>query len=64
MTKTKEQMLYTVPRNTRILVGDMEVDFHHIDGAYSYCTDDNGNVIHLFATTPVSIIGRMKKEGM
>lgn len=54
--------LYDVPRNNRIklvsdtLSSDMELNFHHIDGMYSYCTDDDGNVIHLAAWTEVEIV--------
>jgi len=59
--------LYEVPRNTDIDVslnnfidedtgGKIEtVHFHHIDGAYSYCTW-NGKVIHLSASTEVKIL--------
>lgn len=48
--------LYDVPRNTRIRVDDMELNFHHIDGMYSYCTDDDGGVFHLAAWTEVEIV--------
>jgi hypothetical protein len=34
----------------------MEVNFHHLDGAYSYCTDDEGNPVHLAVWTPVEIV--------
>jgi hypothetical protein len=34
----------------------LEVKFHHLDGAYSYCTDENGNAINLAVWTPVEII--------
>jgi hypothetical protein len=34
----------------------LEVKFHHLDGAYSYCTDENGSAINLAAWTPVEII--------
>lgn len=51
--------LYDVPRNTRIVVTDGDdkyfYHFHHIDGAYSYCKDDDGNVVHLAAWTEVEI---------
>lgn len=51
--------LYDVPRNTRIKTlteEQLNLNFHHIDGAYSYCTDDEGNVYHLAAWTPVEIV--------
>ena len=62
--------LYDVPRNTRIKVvvenkvppgapqiakGE-ELNFRSIDGMYSYCTRDNGEVVHLAAWTEVEII--------
>lgn len=48
--------LFDLPRNTRIKLesGD-EINFHHIDGMYSYCTDDEGNVVHLAAWTEAEI---------
>lgn len=62
--------LYKVPRNTRIrLIEDTkappdiggyaegtELNFHHIDGMYSYCKDDEGNVYHPAAWTEVEIV--------
>lgn len=52
--------LYDVPRNTRIVVKDSDgnpypLAFHHLDGMYSYCKDDAGNVVHLAAWTEVEI---------
>jgi hypothetical protein len=48
--------LYEVPRNSRIILNEgEELNFHHIDGIFSYCTDDNGNIIHLSASTDVKI---------
>ena len=62
--------LYDVPRNTRIKVvvedkvppgapqikeGE-ELNFRSIDGMYSYCTRDNGEVVHLVAWTEVKIL--------
>ena len=59
--------LYDVPRNSRIKVvvkdkvppaapqineGE-ELNFKHLDGMYSYCTRDNGEVVHLAAWTEV-----------
>ncbi len=50
--------LYEVPRNTTIKVVDTDlvVFFYHIDGMYSYCTDMNGRVVHLSASTEVEIV--------
>ena len=48
--------LYEVPRDTRVVLPNgIEVDFHHIDGMYSYCVDDDGDVIHLAAWTEVTV---------
>jgi len=57
--------LYNVPTNSRIkvIVEDEaqiqhveELNFKHIDGMYSYCTRDNGDVLHLAAWTDVEVI--------
>lgn len=62
--------LYNVPRNSRIKVlsdikvppgapeikvGD-ELNFRSIDGMYSYCTTDAGQVVHLVAWAEVEIV--------
>jgi hypothetical protein len=51
--------LYEVTRDTRIKVGDVELTFISIDGMYSYCTTDDGEVVHLAAWTEVEVL---KKE--
>jgi hypothetical protein len=50
--------LYDVPRYSRVRIdgGILEFEFDHIDGMYSYCTDDERNVVHLPAWTPVEIV--------
>jgi hypothetical protein len=56
--------LYDVPRKSRIKVEGLtvngtlteEINFYHIDGMYSYCTTDEGNIIHLPATTECKLI--------
>jgi hypothetical protein len=62
--------LYEVPRHTRVrLVPEIDVHipmdsglpvdefmFHHIDGMYSYCVTDAGEVVHPAAWTEVEII--------
>ena len=54
--------LYVVPRNTRIkIVGEFtgeEFLFHHIDGMYSYCTTQSGDVVHISASTDVEIVDK------
>ena len=59
-TKERKMKLYDVPRNTRIKVGDRELNFHRIDGAYSYCTTDKGEPVHLAAWTEVEIVEEKK----
>ena len=62
--------LYDVPRNSKIRVlGDIKIppaaqnieeqevlNFSHVDGMYSYCTRDNGEVVHLVAWAEVEIV--------
>jgi hypothetical protein len=58
--------LYEVPSDTRVRVIDeeykkengkyLEVTFHHLDGMYSFCKDDNDNVVHLAVWTKVQIV--------
>jgi hypothetical protein len=51
--------LYEVPRRSRVKTEDgYEFNFDHIDGMYSYCTDDDGNVVHLMAWTEVEIVAK------
>ena len=49
--------LYHVPNYSTIKLPDGTVlNFHHIDGMYSYCTDDKGNVAHIAAWADVEIV--------
>jgi antirestriction protein len=49
--------LYDVPRNTMIVLpNSLVVKFHHIDGMYSVCTDAEGDLWHIAATTEVEIV--------
>ena len=62
--------LYDVPRNSKIKVlGNIKVPpaapkiskddvltFSHIDGMYSYCTTEAGEVVHLVAWADVEVI--------
>ena len=66
--------LYDVPNNSRIGVLHLglkyeesgerieELDFYHVDGMYSYCKDDKGNVIHLSCTSEVEILHSLDKK--
>ncbi len=47
--------LYEVPRNTWIKVAGIRFLFHHIDGMYSLCIDEQGSIINLAASTEVEI---------
>lgn len=39
--------LYSVPRNTYVLLDNEYFFFDHIDGMYSFCLDMNNNIIHI-----------------
>ena len=60
--------LYEVPKNSRIRIEGLEVNgvlteelnFHHVDGMYSYCTTDNNEVVHLNASAECEIIEQNK----
>ena len=54
--------LYDAPFKSRIRVGDMEFNFSHLDGMYSYCTDDQGVVWHIAAWEEVEVIGEANHE--
>ncbi len=55
--------LYEIPEESKIKVtvsdGSGEnareemITFHHLDGMYSYCTTENGEAVHLSASTPM-----------
>lgn len=54
--------LYDVPRNTFIRVKDHDYNdivllFSHIDGMFSYCVNEAGDVLHLAAWSDVEIVG-------
>ena len=62
--------LYNVPRGSRIQILDEakvpigglmpevgeELNFKNVDGMYSYCTRDNGDIVHLVAWAKVKIL--------
>ncbi len=52
--------LYEVERNSKIVLKDDEgneikLNFHRLDGMYSYCTDQDGNPIHIAAWAEVEV---------
>jgi hypothetical protein len=64
--------LFEVKHNSRISVDGLaindkpvrEFNFHHVDGMYSYCTTDDGDVFHLLATTECTIIREGNNENI
>lgn len=58
MSKSLKQVmkLYELPRESKLVVPvsdgkDHEATFHHIDGAYSLITLEDGTAVHLHANT-------------
>lgn len=47
--------LYDVPPRTFIRFEGVRYFFEHVDGMYSYCLDESGNVVHLIAWAEVNI---------
>lgn len=43
------------PSGIGVEVGD-ELNYNHIDGMYSYCTRDDGTLVHLVAWAEVEVI--------
>ena len=70
--------LYEAPNNSRIrIIGDIkvppaapqltegqELNFRSIDGMYSYCTTDSGEVVHLVAWAEVELINTKEKGNL
>lgn len=62
-----KELLYNLGRNKRIKIEGLKSDkgligefnFHHVDGMYSLCTDDEGNTFHLKADTLVEVVGNL-----
>ena len=56
--------LYELPRDVRIRTEDgIELNFYNVDGMYSFCKTDAGEVVHLVAWTEVELIEEQKDEG-
>jgi hypothetical protein len=54
--ETNTVKLYDVPKGSRIKFFGEELTFHHLDGMYSYCTLENGDVVHLACYAPVEVL--------
>ena len=54
--------LYEIPRDSKILCkcsdGSKSIIFHRLDGMYSFCTTEKGNVVHLDASTNLVSVGK------
>ena len=48
--------LYEVPPRTWIKIAGEKIFFDHLDGMYSYCLDEGGNVVHINANAEVEVI--------
>ncbi len=54
--------LYDVPRNTKVKIGDVVLDFKHVDGMYSKCYTEDGKLVHPAAWTEVEIVKETENE--
>jgi len=55
--------LYEVPKYSTIKLTDGTVlNFHHIDGMYSYCTDSEGRPRHIAAWADVEIVSHYEQK--
>ena len=50
--------LYEVKPRTWIKIDNEKIFFDHIDGMYSYCLDEGGNVVHINANAEVEVIDK------
>ena len=46
----------TAPPDAREINLGERIKFHHVDGMYSFCHDENGDVVHLPAWQEVEVI--------
>lgn len=66
MSKTKQPAkrlrLWDLPEGAKIICqtsdGSSFIIFHHVDGMYSYCKSEKGEVVHLNAGAPVKKKGK------
>lgn len=45
--------LFEIEKGSKIKWDGEIITFQHLDGMYSYCTLENGDVVHLSAMTPL-----------
>ena len=50
--------LYQVKPKSWIKIDGEKIFFDHLDGMYSYCLDEGGNVVHINASAEVEVIGK------
>ncbi len=48
--------LYEVPPNSKIKIGELILNFKHVDGMYSLCYTEDGRRVHPAAFTEVEVI--------
>ena len=48
--------LYQVKPKSWIKIDGEKIFFDHLDGMYSYCLDEGGNVVHINASAEVEVI--------
>ena len=53
--------LYEVPPRTWIKIDGEKIFFDHIDGMYSYCLDEGGNVVNINASAEVELLGEINE---
>lgn len=48
--------LYEAPNNCKVVLDSgIELNFHSIDGMFSMCTDDDGNVYYIPTDTEITV---------
>ena len=50
--------LYEVKPKSWIKIAGEKIFFDHLDGMYSYCLDEGGNVVHINASAEVEVIDK------
>lgn len=56
LDRTGGMKLLDVQRGSRIRIDDLELEFSHIDGMYSYNETDAGEVVHIKAWADVEVL--------